>query len=283
MPFNEARGFVHDLGLKGRAEWGAYCKGLLARRKGEKPESIPASPERVYPSRWQGWGDWLGTGTIAPKNRRYRSFRESRAFARALNLRGSAEWFQWSRGGFLEKGRRPMDIPSAPWLVYRDKGWRDMGDWLGTGFVATFSRKYWPFRRARAFVRSLGLRSQAEWLAFASGRLQGRDAKPSGIPSAPENIYAGRGWAGIGDWLGTSTVAHANRSFRPFRKVRAWARSLTLKSSAEWATFSVGRLPEKGRRPADIPSNPSQKYRGEGWKGFKDWLGTARKRPSPKL
>ena len=38
-----------------------------------------------------------------------------------------------------------------------------MGDWLGTGTVATHLRKYRSFKEARAFVRGLGLKSQAEW------------------------------------------------------------------------------------------------------------------------
>ncbi len=279
MPFAEARDFVHDLGLRGKAEWGAYCRGSLVRRKGLKPERIPATPARVYTGRWQGWGDWLGTGTIAPKNRRYRTFSEARSFVHALNLGGSTEWFRWSRGDLPEKGTRPLDVPSAPWFVYRGKGWRGWGDWLGTGIIATKNRKYWPFRRARAFVRTLGLRSQAEWLAYAKGCFPGKDAKPAGIPASPERIYANRGWAGIGDWIGTGTIAVANRNFKPFKEARAWARSLKLKSNTEWQRFSAGRMPEKGRRPDDIPSNPSQKYRGKGWKGYKDWLGTAKKRP----
>lgn len=277
MPFAEARAFVHDLGLRGKTEWGAYCKGNLARRKGLKPENIPATPDRFYVIQWQGWGDWLGTRTIAPKNRRYRSFCEARSFVRSLQLGGTVEWYRWSRGGLPEKGKRPLDIPSAPWLVYRGKGWKDFGDWLGTGTVAPGSRKYWPFRRARAFVRKLGLRSQAEWVAYAKGCLPEKTAKPPEIPATPHHIYANRGWAGTGDWLGTGTVAVANRRFMPFKEARAWVHSLKLKSTTEWVSFSAGHMPGKGKRPSDIPSNPSQVYRGKGWKCFQDWLGTARK------
>lgn len=279
LPFAQARAFVRTLGLRGKTEWEAYRRGSLAREKGLKPEMIPAAPDTVYANRWVGWGDWLGTGTIAPKNRRYKSFEKARSFVRALNLGGSGEWFRWSRGDWPEKGKRPLDIPSAPWDVYRNKGWRSMGDWLGTGIVSPQLRLYWPFRRARAFVRALGLRSQVEWVAYAKGRLPGRDPKPDGVPVSPERVYAHRGWGGLGDWIGTGTVAPSQRRFRPFREARAWARSLKLRSSTEWERFSAGGMPEKGKRPGDIPSNPSQKYRGKGWKGYKDWLGNRGKQP----
>src|SRR5437867_205323 len=36
--FEEARAFVHSLGLESEFEWRAYCKS------GKKPEDIPASP-----------------------------------------------------------------------------------------------------------------------------------------------------------------------------------------------------------------------------------------------
>lgn len=72
-----------------------------------------------------------------------------------------------------------------------------MGDWLGTGAVATFLRQYLPFNKARAFARSLGLKSRTEWREYcASGK------KPADIPSNPQRVYANDGWSGMGDWLG---------------------------------------------------------------------------------
>ena len=36
------------------------------------------------------------------------------------------------------KGILPVDIPAAASRVYANKGWKDMGDWLGTGTIAPF-------------------------------------------------------------------------------------------------------------------------------------------------
>jgi len=58
-PFEEAREFIHSLGLQSETEWRKYCKS------GKKPQDIPQKPYRTYKREWTTWGDWLGTGRIA--------------------------------------------------------------------------------------------------------------------------------------------------------------------------------------------------------------------------
>ena len=77
-----------------------------------------------------------------------------------------------------------------------------MGDWLGTGSIASNKRQYRPFKEARTFVRSLGLRSRAEWGQYCKGGLAGYEPKPEDIPTNPNQQYRDQGWIGIGDWLG---------------------------------------------------------------------------------
>lgn len=110
-----------------------FCNGIVSA-KGTKPSDIPNAPNNTYAScGWAGWGDWLGTGTIAPKNRQYRPFSEARTFARSLGLKSETEWRDFRKGNFPEKGNRPLDIPTNPNITYAGKGWNGMGDWLGTG------------------------------------------------------------------------------------------------------------------------------------------------------
>ena len=68
---------------------------------------------------------------------------------------------------------------------------------MGTDNVATKDRQYRPFEDARAFVRDLGLKSQAEWRDYCkSGK------RPADIPTNPNQVYANDGWSGLDDWLG---------------------------------------------------------------------------------
>lgn len=122
-PFEEARAFARNLGLTTSKEWGKWAKS------DQRPDDIPYNPMSVYKNKgWTGIGDWLGSGRVANQNRIYRPFEEARSFARGLGLKNSKEWASW-----YKTDARPKDIPSAPAMVYRDKGWINWGDWLGHG------------------------------------------------------------------------------------------------------------------------------------------------------
>jgi hypothetical protein len=129
--FNDARSFVRGLDLKSGTGWRKYRRGELTS-KGKKPKDIPSNPNLVYRDvGWVSWGDWLGTGTIAFKNRKLRSFKEARKFVRNLRLRNVDDWHKYCRGELLGKQEIPQDIPRRPDYVYKYKGWTSWGDWLG--------------------------------------------------------------------------------------------------------------------------------------------------------
>ena len=120
------------------------------------------------------------------------------------------------------------------------------------------------FKQARKFARSLKLETRDDWNEFCkSGKL------PEDIPADPSNTYKDKGWVGVGDWLGTGRLANQARSFRSFKQARKFARSLKLKSRAEWNEFC-----KSGDLPQDIPTNPHRTY--EDWVSMPDWLGIDR-------
>ena len=272
--FEEAREFVRPLKLKSHTEWFAFCKGQMPQL-GNLPSDIPYDPRQAYAGKgWKGYGDWLGTGTIAPRLRKYRSFHEARAFVRTLKLKTQIEWFAFCKGEIPKLGRLPADIPAVPRQTYADTGWKGYGDWLGTGNIANFLKQYRPFHEARAFARKLKLKSSTEWRAFSKGEMPELERLPADIPAFPNETYANKGWASYGDWLGTGNIANFLKEFCPFREARAFARKLKLKNSSEWQAFCQGEMPKLGRLPANIPSNPQKTYADKGWKSMGDWLGT---------
>jgi len=273
-PFEEARVFVHSLGLSGGEEWKLYCKGRLSG-KGIKPEDIPTAPNNTYSNEgWESWGDWLGTGTIAPKNRVYRSFEEARAFVHSLGLSSSEEWLLYCKGKLPDRDRKPKDIPGYPGHCYKHDGWQGMGDWLGTGNIAPQNRVFQPFEEARMFARSLALSGQMEWRLYCKGKLPGKVKKPNDISPVPNQVYRDDGWQGWGDWLGTGNIAPGEHVFRPFAESRAFVQALALASIREWNLYCADTLPDKEKKPNDIPYNPALVYKDKGWKSWSDWLGT---------
>ena len=119
-------------------------------------------------------------------------------------------------------------------------------DWLGTGFL--------EFEEAREVVRAAKLANEAAWNTWRKHK------RPPYIPSTPQTEYAGKGWAGIKDWLETG--------FLEFEEARKVVRAAKLANQAAWRTWRIHK------RPPNIPSNPARKYAGKGWVGYKDWLGT---------
>jgi hypothetical protein len=200
--FEDARAYVRSLKLRSGNGWRKFISS------GKKPSDISSHPELVYANQgWAGWGDWLGTGRIADQRRKFRHFKFARAYARRLRLKNFAEWREYSKSG-----KRPDDIPGNPPETYADCGWGGWGDWLGTGAVSSHYRQLRSFEKARAFVRSLRLKSGTNWSDYCkSGK------KPNDIPASPQNSYANDGWAGMADWLG---AGRRRGGWRTFRKAR---------------------------------------------------------------
>jgi hypothetical protein len=201
-PFYAAREFVHSLGLKNQKDWWHYAAG---RRDDlpKLPADIPASPHHSYRNQgWKGFGDWIGTGAVAPSDKRYRSFRAARDFVRSLGLRSSTEWRPYCQGKLSDLPPLPADIPSNPNLVYANDGWQGHNDWIGSKRVPYSKRAYRSFVAAREFARSLGLKSKDDWIEFARGGRSGISRLPVDVPADPRYYYADSGWEGWSDWLG---------------------------------------------------------------------------------
>ncbi len=91
---------------------------------------------------------------------------------------------------------------------------------------------------------------------------------------ATHRVYSGHGWRGWCDFLGVQRRRRPRRAWRPFAEARAFARSLGLRSSHEWEAWSRGDRPDLAPRPADIPAAAYLTYASDGWRGWRDFLGT---------
>lgn len=263
LPFRKARQYVRQQRLQNNKEWRIYCKS------GKKPDNIPTNPQRTYArDGWLSYGDWLGTGEVAARLRRYRSFNDARNFVRSLKLKDQRAWLQYSKGP-----EKPVDIPTCPWNTYRHQGWKNLGDWLGTGAIAVFRKEFRPFAEARKFVHSLKLKSPTEWSRFSNS-----SKRPLDIPSVPQNTYRQEGWIGIGDWLGITYETPRDRKLRPIEEAKVFVHKLRLKNQQQWFAFS-----KSGKKPDDIPSAPASTYKNKGWSGWGDWLGTGHVPPYLKV
>jgi superfamily II DNA or RNA helicase len=259
MPFEDAKQWVARIqGLKSKSNWEDYIA------INSIPVNLPRRPDSAYRTEWQGWGDFLGTGLVASWLREYRSYQQARDFAVKLGLINQGEWFQYTKEASL-----PLDIPKAPHMTYKNKGWQGWGEFLGTGNIANFNRVFWDFETARAYVHSLRISKKEELKELArKGQL------PPEIPTNPNRTYVNSGWKGWGDWTGTGNIASFNRKYRPFVEARSFARGLKLNGWSEWRSYV-----KNTGLPPDIPANPHGVYEFEGWQHIGDWLGMPNYQP----
>lgn len=212
------------------------------------------------------WGDWLGTGRIAPKDIVTMTHDEAQKFARSLKLKSRTEWISYHSQNVLPEG-----MPVAPWQAYKNQGFVDSSDFFGFEYVHASKRQYLPYEEAEAFVQKLDLKNLKQWQAYCSS-----GKKPSFIHGNPAKQYKGKGWINLGKWLGTNRQAARDIQFRKWNKARKFARSLGFGTIEEWQKFSAS-----SDRPSDIPSSPSVVYAKNGWLGWDDGLDKP-KRPGKK-
>jgi len=264
MPFKEARVFVRSLNFNGTRDWEKYCKS------GKRPSNIPAVPAKVYLGKgWNSWSDWLGTHRSG-KNEIYLPFNEARAFVQKLNLKGRNDW-----RNYLKSGQNPINIPNHPERTYKDNGWYGFGDLVGTGNIKYSERKFRSFEEAKAFVHTLKLKTYPEWRIFTKS-----EKMPKDIPNSPLFYYKDTGWKDCGDWLGTGSVytgIKGNRKYLPFDEARNFVLTLKLLKKEDWWEYC-----QLDNKPKNIPPQPQSYYKGKGWLGFDDWLGTISPNP-PRL
>jgi hypothetical protein len=62
-------------------------------------------------------------GSVANFLKEYKSFVEAKEFVHKLKLKSGKEWKDYSKSG-----QKPEDIPSNPHQVYKQNGWKGLGD-----------------------------------------------------------------------------------------------------------------------------------------------------------
>ena len=150
LEFDEAK--VHQsIGLKTLAEFQEWA------RTDQRPSNFPSDPQRVYNGKgWNGWGDFLGTGVVASKDKVFLEFDEAKKFHPIDRSQDFlAEFQEWAK-----TEQRPSNIPKSPHYVYQDKGWNGWGDFLGTDRIAPQYMVFLEFEEAKRHIQSIGITTE---------------------------------------------------------------------------------------------------------------------------
>lgn len=254
LPYEEAKKFFKEIGIKNIKEWALYCKS------GKRPNNIPSNPSSAYKDKgWISWNDFfdIEINNKHNKTKNFLSYEEAKKFVRKLRLKSKQKWIKYS-----ESGKKPKNIPSIPSKIYKDNGWINWGDFLGT--KNQYGKKdFLSYIEAKIIVRKLGLKTQKEWSEYAKS-----DKRPYNVPYSPYNIYKDKGWINWGDFLG-ATYIYKKKDFLPYEEAKKVTQNLNIKTDRDWRKYN-----KSGRRPKNIPSDPYTTYKDKGWISWGDFLGT---------
>jgi superfamily II DNA or RNA helicase len=251
LSFVDAKEYINELKLEKKEDWKNFSKSL-------RPENIPSNPNLVYKNKgWTNWSDFLGVINKSNWNKDFLPYPDAQKFVSKLNIKNTEEWVTY------RKSRKPKNIPSNPNSVYKNKGWKDWGTFLGTNVKSNREKKFLTYDEAQDIVSKLKLKNSKEWRILIK-----ENKKPINIPTNPNKVYLNSGWISLSHWLGTNNVAPQKKIFLDFIEARKYVQKLNLKSNREWRI-----LIKENKKPINIPTAPDAIYKNKGWKGWADFLG----------
>ncbi len=253
ISFIEAKYRIQKLNFKTQNDWKRYSQ-LPAF-----PSDIPRTPNHVYKEEWKNWGEFLGTNKISNKERTYLPFKDAKKFVQSLDFKSRKGWH-----AYLLSGQKPLNIPSKPERIYKNKGWKGSGDFFGNNNLSNKDKCYVTIEDAKKFAQIKNIKSVNEWRTLAKNKML-----PSDIPSAVNKVYENDGWKGWGDFLQTNVVANYNKQYLTYDAARKYAISNKIQSVREWRELCKS----KKFNPL-IPTNPNVTYKAKGWENWGKFLGT---------
>jgi hypothetical protein len=219
----------------------------------------------------------------------WKEFKAAREYVRSFKLKDYAGWEELVN----KRKLHGTNIPSNPDEVYKNHGWKDWEDWLGTEeprtndkkppsslfdstpgddlWSAADNSKWMNFFEARKKVWDYGFKYREEWELHISGKFPGREPLPDKIPGNPDQVYKYVGWKNWKDWL---IHPDQQKEYTEFHKARDFVRSCRIPGKDAWHDF----LKENKKLTADyqmvLPERPHLEYSDFGWIGWEDWLGS---------
>jgi len=257
VDYDTCAAYAQAQGIQSLAKWRAHLRdnGLT--------KTYPLSPFRYYKT-----SGWLNSDVFfnkPPNNKGIRSllpFEEARRYARTLGFKSMKEWDEYSKSG-----KRPSNIPGCPRITYKNEGWAGMPDFLGYGKKrlpkkpagqAYAVKRYGSFKALRKHARSLNLKSRIEWMDYCHQH-------PGQYPVRVELTYKEHGFTNWYDFLGNTAP---DARFVSYKAARARIKEFEITSTTQYrAMRKAGKLGD------NLPSDPPDHYKDNGWVSWPHFLG----------
>lgn len=181
----------------------------------------------------------------------YRTFEEAKAWVKENNLSeygiiDSERWREYIKGEYQEAPSLPPDIPNRPEHPYRNDGWKDYRDFLGT--------TPWPYDKAKKWCHDhlpMNIGYSDFLRKFRANELPPQIMSP--------NFY-GKDWKGYKDFLPRNRI--------PYSEAKQWIQNNlfpVINSQAKYRKYLKGNYPELPPLPEGMLKTPNKYKEFEGW------------------
>lgn len=195
ISYMDAKKYIKDnlSNIKTQKKW------KISIKEGEIPKFIPNRPERYYNNKnrgWISWGDFLGTNRVANQNKNFLKYNDCREYVVKLKIKSIYEWRKYCKSGL-----KPDNIPSCPDKNYKNCGWIDFGEFLGTGKISDNKKheNYLKYEEAKEYLKlnNIKIKNYIKWREFIKS-----NTNLCFLPLHPEQSYRTKGWINWDDFLG---------------------------------------------------------------------------------
>ena len=190
------------------------------------------------------------------------SFEEAEDKVRPLRILSMREYVR-----LFKQKKLPKGLPSDPPRIYKNKGWVGWPEFLGYERDKMKRGSALPFREAREFTRSFGIKSISEYK-----KLHKQGGLPKVYPADPSRLYKGQGWVDWFDFLGNKRPD----KLLSFEEAEELVKNLGIRTIQEYT-----RLCRHGKLPKGLPICPDEVYKDKGWANWYDYLGCEPHRIKP--
>ncbi len=184
----------------------------------------------------------------------YMTFEEAKRFVKENNIISNSQFRNF---------QKPKDMPSAPDFTYKFKGWKNWGDFFGTGRVADQFKwkEALPIEQikkvVKKIVKELKIKSVSDW---RRNIITIKKNYPS-VPTRPDLIYSRNGWNGWGDFLGTDIVSTQDKNFVSYEKARNILKKNKINNWEKYENFAKIFKIKINNKIHFLPSLPNRYYK----------------------
>ena len=244
LSYQDAKIVLKKLNFKTQNEFKDFIKNHEKKFYGL---NIPINPNKYYSKNiWKGWVDFLGNDF------EYFSYEKSKKIVQSFKLPNTRAWRDFC------KNKKIKEIPFQPNKTYRNKGWKDWGEFLGTG--RTYNKEFKSFDDAKKIIKKFKIPGRVFYVRFL------REKKIKGLPYKPHKTYKNK-WKDWSDYLGVKVRKRNDYSkILDYKKAKHYLQNKNF-NLKDWMKFI-----QEDNFPDFLPRYPKAAYLKE-WKGWPDFLG----------